>query len=145
STFPGVRRPWRAPVAAALCLLLAGGCGGAKLYQVHGKVIFPDGTPLNGGAGVFCPPDKKAPLGPRGGVREDGTFRVSTFREGDGAPEGAYRVLITPLELGNPAPPAPFAKRYRSFETSGLEYTVKPGENEFFKITVEKRQPKGGA
>ena len=60
-----------------------------------------------------------------------------------GLPEGKYRILVAPPD--NPDPdrprPLPFDKRFTSFDKSGLEYTVKPGKNEFFTVTVEK--PKG--
>src|SRR5262245_827491 len=130
--------------AVMLALVTAAGCGGPKLYKVEGKVVFPGGTPLSGGMVVFGPKDPSTVLGPRGEIQEDGTFRVSTLKEGDGAPEGEYRVLITPAEKGDPAPPPPFDRRFTSFEKSGLEYTVKPGKNEFFTITVEKRPGKRG-
>ena len=120
-------------------LPLVAGCGGSKLYPVEGKVVFPDGTPLTGGTVEFGPTDKDALLGPRGEIGVDGTFRMSTFKEGDGAPAGHYRVLITPPENIEPdrPRPRPIHPRFTSFEKSGLEYTVKPGKNEFFTITVE--------
>ncbi|MCI0455817.1 MAG: hypothetical protein L0Z62_02395 [Gemmataceae bacterium] len=131
---------WR--LAALLSLVVAAGCGRSGLYRVEGKVVFPDGTPLTGGTVVFGPVDKDALLSPRGELRPDGTFQMSTHKEGDGAPEGKYRVLVAPLEaedVEGPPPPS-FDRRFSSFDKSGLEYTVQPGKNDFFTITIEKRQ-----
>jgi hypothetical protein len=140
SPFPAVpsARRWR---LALLVVVLAAGCGGPRLRPVEGKVVFPDGSALTVGTVVFIPKDKNASLSPRGEVRADGTFRMMTFKEGDGAPEGEYQVLIAPEAVLDPPPTPPFDRRFMSIEKSGLEYTVKPGKNEFFTITVEK--PKG--
>jgi hypothetical protein len=129
---------WR--LAAILSLVVAAGCGRSGLYPVEGKVAFPDGTPYTAGTVVFGPVDKDALLAPRGEIQADGTFRMSTHKEGDGAPEGKYRVLIAPPEAGDTdSPPPAIDRRFTTFDKSGLEYTVKTGKNEFFTITVEKR------
>jgi hypothetical protein len=54
-------------------------------------------------------------------------------------------VLVVPPENADPdrPRPKPFDPRFTSFEKSGLEYTVQPGKNEFFTITVEPRSRKG--
>jgi hypothetical protein len=145
SSFRSTLAAWRWRLVALLILVAAAGCGGSKLYPVEGKVIFPDDTPLTAGTVEFGPVDKDAILAPRGEIQADGTFRMSTFKEGDGAPEGEYRVLVTPPENADPDRPRPksFDPRFTSFEKSGLKYTVKPGKNEFFTITVEKRSQKG--
>jgi hypothetical protein len=126
-------------ILAAPLLVLLTGCGG-NLHSVEGKVVFPDGTPLTGGTIEFAPVNKDAMLGPRAEIREDGTFSASTHKEGDGAPEGEYRVQITPPDNEEPGrpKPQPFDRRFSSYEKSGLKYTVKPGRNEFFTITVER-------
>jgi hypothetical protein len=137
-----LRLRWLAPL---LALVVAAGCGRSGLYPVKGKVVFPDGTPLTAGTVEFGPVEKEAMLAPRGEIRADGTFRASTYAEGDGAPPGQYRVQVTPPEQVDPGQPRPlpFDRRFSSFETSGLEYTVKPGKNEFFTITIDRRPPRG--
>jgi hypothetical protein len=133
---------WR--FATLTALMVAAGCGRSGLYPVKGKVVFPDGTPLTAGTVEFDPLDKKSILAPRGEIRADGTFRASTHEDGDGAPPGQYRVMVTPPEQVDPDQPRPkpFDRRFQSFQTSGLEYTVKAGTNEFFTITVEPRPPR---
>jgi hypothetical protein len=137
----GLRFRW---LVASLALVLAAGCGRSGLYPVNGKVIFPDGAPLTAGTVEFGPVED-ALLAPRAEIQVDGTFRASTYKAGDGAPAGRYRLLITPPEQLDPGQPRPlpFDRRFSSFETSGLEYAVKPGKNEFLTITVEPRAATG--
>jgi hypothetical protein len=112
---------------ACLALVLAAGCGRSGLYPDEGKVVFPDSAPLTAGTVEFGPVGDGL-LAPRGEIHVDGTFRASTYKEGDGAPPGKYRLLVTPPEQLDPGQPRPlpFDRRFSSFETSGLEFTVKP-------------------
>src|SRR5262245_4042273 len=118
-----------------LLLFAAAGCG-RKLYPVHGKVAFPDGTPLDGGLVVFEQQQEgESPVMARGDIHTDGSYKLSTFRPGDGVPAGKYRVLISPKtdlnDVDGPRKPSPFDPRYMAFDTSGLEFEVQAGENEF--------------
>lgn len=126
-------------LAVIVPLVVVVGCSGSGLYSVEGKVVFPDGRPLTSGTVEFDPINKDAILAPRGEIKPDGTFAASTHEEGDGAPPGTYRVMVTPPEQLDPGQlrPLVFDRRFKSFQTSGLEYTVQPGDNEFFTITVE--------
>jgi hypothetical protein len=126
---------------SALALLWVVGCGGKKLYPVEGKVVFPDGTPLTGGWVEFEPLDAKGTVSAKGRIQTDGTFRLGTHGEDDGAIEGRYRILVVPplpprLEERKAFKPV-IAPRYQSFEKSGLEFTVTPGKN-VCPIKVEK-------
>jgi hypothetical protein len=124
-----------------LPLLVVIGCGGKKLYPVEGKVVFPDGTPLTGGWVEFEPVEGKANVSAKGQIQKDGTYRLGTNQEGDGAIEGRHRILIVPplpprLEERGASKPL-IAQRFQSFETSGLEFTVTRGKN-LCPIKVEK-------
>jgi hypothetical protein len=114
---------------------------------VVGKVVFKDGRPLAGGTVVFSPLDPANHEGARGYIRSDGTFELSSEKAGDGSLAGRYRVLVRP-------PPNPgrgeddprrylplIDPRYTRFETSGLEFEVRPGKNEF---TIEVEKPRAG-
>jgi hypothetical protein len=131
---------WQLAGVGLLIVLNGPGCNRKGLYPVKGKVVFADGTPLTAGTVEFRPVEN-AFLAPRAEIYVDGTFRASTYAEGDGAPPGSYRVVITPPEQLDPGQPRPkpFDRRFSSFQTSGLEYTVKPGKNEFFTITIDKQ------
>jgi hypothetical protein len=95
--------------ALALVGLVLSGCHGAPkdrpaTFPVKGQVLF-DGKPAagarvrlhatTGGAAL-------AKLCPHAEVAGDGSFVLTTFRTGDGAPAGSYA-----LTLAWPAPPPP--------------------------------------
>ena len=124
------------------CLLLApAGCGGPGLHPAGGKVVFPDGTALPGGLVLCEPVDADVKVSVRGEIRPDGTFRLGTYRNDDGAPEGKYRVQIQPPErmfVDDRKPPKPtIDDRFTKFDTSGLEITVTRDRNDFT-LKVEK-------
>ena len=114
----------------ALAVLLLTGCAeaGRPAYAVEGKVVFPDGQPLTEGVVEFeTVEDIKTRINARGEIQPDGTFRLTTYVDNDGAVAGEHRALVMPpLPLAGPAPPLPIKARYRSYETSGLTFTVKP-------------------
>jgi hypothetical protein len=130
-----------------LLLVLVGlaGCGGGpKLYPVRGKVVYPDGSPMKGGAVMFEPVDNTMNVMSKGMInKENGTFVLGTYKEGDGAMEGRYRVLVRGGQnhprsaVEDPELIGQIHPRFLSFETSGLEFTVEPKKNEFV-LTVEK-------
>lgn len=83
--------------AIAIC-----GCGkesseSVPTYPVSGKVTY-NGKPA-GGVQVFLYPTSaptipQIPSNPHGTTEKDGTFTLTTYREGDGAPEGGYQVIL---------------------------------------------------
>src|SRR5262245_24349080 len=83
-----------------LAALVAAGCGDGKPTAVKatGKVMFKKTTPAAGALVVFHPADpvREKEIGgkPFAKVREDGTFSLTTYQEGDGAPEGDYGVTV---------------------------------------------------
>lgn len=94
----------RAAALVALCALA--GCGGAPdrvpVYPAGGSLAH-DGKPAVGAIVILHPADPaSAPIKPRGKVKADGTYRLTTYDTGDGAPAGAYAVTVY-----WPRPPAP--------------------------------------
>lgn len=120
------------------------GCG-SGVYPAGGKVVFPNGEPLRGGI-VFCEKSDGAERhrhSVRGFIQSDGTFRLGTFKDDDGAPEGKYRVKIQPPEkmvIDETKPtPASIQQRFTQFESSKLEIIVtRSREKNQFTLTVEK-------
>jgi len=134
------RASWRRALVT-LAVTFAMGCGGKRTYDVIGTVKFKDGTPMTEGVVLFEPVDKAAHHSARGFLKPDGSFRLGTHRDDDGAYEGTYKVQVTPpaplpREEGKPRKPV-IHPRFQSFDTSKLEFTVKPGKNDF-EIQVEK-------
>ena len=123
--------------AAGLLGVVAAGCGGGgpELHPVRGKVLVGD-APAAGAAVVFKPVQARSDLNnPTGTVAADGTFTLSTYPHGPGAPPGEYVVLVTwfppdAREVENPKNKLP--GRYADPDKTPLpRVTVRPGRNEF--------------
>src|SRR5262245_48927106 len=88
------------PAAGVLVALLVTGCGSGKPEAVPagGKVVFHKTTPAAGALVVFHSADpayeRRVGGKPFAKVSDDGTFALTTYAEGDGAPEGEYGVTI---------------------------------------------------
>lgn len=126
----------------ATAFATAPGCGTGrpKTYPVSGRVVFPNGRPFTGGVVEFVPADASG-AGARGAIQPDGTFRLTTFRENDGAVEGRHRAVVVwsppPASVDNEKAPArcPLHPKFQDPGRSGLAFDVTPAANEFT-ITV---------
>lgn len=125
-----------------LFFLVAAGCSEGR-YPVHGKVTREDGEPVKESMVVFESVDRQPNITARGDVDANGEFALGTTSPGDGAPAGKYRVKVTPL-MSNPdePPQTPFDPRFTDFNSSGLEFEVKRGANDF-PIKVARAPGKG--
>jgi hypothetical protein len=117
--------------AAAAILVASCKGGGPKLHPARGKVMFQK-QPAEGATVVFHPTDPAAPK-PSGRVTADGSFTLSTYPHGEGAPAGDYLVAVTWMppnarDVENPKNRLP--ERYAQPGSSGLKATVKEGPNE---------------
>jgi hypothetical protein len=126
--------------------LLAAGCGN-RTAPIEGTVVFADApdTPATELAGYVITFESegegRTPVSGTGAVGPDGTFRVSTFQEGDGALRGRQKVAITPpFRPDGSMMPSKILPKYHDLKTSGLTIDVQPGVNRV-KLTVE-RNPK---
>jgi len=121
----------------ALLVLCLPSCGSNRVpcYPVQGEVFVRQGNeraPAAGALVVFhptTPPTGDTPL-PVAHVDETGKFALTTYRNGDGAPAGAYTITI---EWRAPRPPPPHKPketgdrlrgRYSDPRTSQIAYTV---------------------
>lgn len=110
-----------------------------KLYPVRGTVLFQD-KPAEGATVVLVPMGGDSALRPSGAVGPDGSFKLSTYPHGDGAPAGEYAAVVTwyppnARELENPTAKLP--ARYADPATSGLKAAVHTGPTalEPFRLT----------
>jgi hypothetical protein len=81
---------------AAAFLAAAVGCGGdPTVYPVRGKVTW-EGKPMAGGGSIsFVPLTSMKGKAAGGFIAEDGTYTLTTHREGDGSMAGEFRVVVT--------------------------------------------------
>jgi 5-hydroxyisourate hydrolase-like protein (transthyretin family) len=95
-----MRHPLQWFLVAAICVIFCGCSSGErarqKTYKVTGKVIV-DGQPA---ADVQIhthgkqPPDPNYPVIPIGITKEDGSFELFSYEEGDGVPAGQYTLTF---------------------------------------------------
>ncbi|PQO42817.1 hypothetical protein C5Y97_01295 [Blastopirellula marina] len=83
----------------ALFLAIASfvGCAGSdqeKAYPTSGVVHF-NGKPMKGGGAIsFVPVSSQQGKAAGGEIRDDGTFVMTTYEDGDGSIPGEFRVLV---------------------------------------------------
>jgi hypothetical protein len=122
------------------------GCNTSGIYPVEGQLVWKNGQPakeLENSLIFFEQPEKQ--ISARGQIKSDGSFRLTTNKENDGAPVGEHTVRV--LEVGRRAigdggtqlAPGKIDTRYASHATSDLKATTKPGLN---KITLTVEPPK---
>jgi hypothetical protein len=122
---------------ALICVLLslAAGCGGPHDASVSGTVKLAS-TPLTRGTVTFIPQGAGAPA--YGMIGSDGAYSLRTGSE-EGLASGTYTAAVAANETstasGKDGGPPPLGKSitpewYRDPATSGLTYTVEPGDNE---------------
>tara|TARA_R110002095_G_scaffold216308_1_gene213012 strand:+ start:3967 stop:4506 length:540 start_codon:yes stop_codon:yes gene_type:complete len=127
-------------ISCLLCSLFfsAAGCSGKSdqlpTAEVSGKITF-EGEPLQRGTIVFFPESGKRNA--TGEIKEDGTYTLTTYENGDGAFPGAHTVtIISERDMTNlmPEDVKPGEKnwlippKYNQSKTSGLTATVKENE-----------------
>jgi hypothetical protein len=119
----------RRPILGTMILLVAlsGGCSSpTELAQkmvvpVKGVVTY-KGKPLTTGSIRFEPVD--AGREAYGTIQPDGTFVLSTFKEGDGAFRGTHTVVVTGVGRSIPA-------KYGSAASSQVEVEVKDEQDAY--------------
>jgi hypothetical protein len=127
----------------ALALVTVTGCG-SRTAPVMGLVVYADtpdvpATDLEGYVVTFESTGEGTELASATGtVKADGTFQVSTFKQGDGALRGKQLLALTPPILASGAvAPSKILPKYHDLRASGLEADIGPGENHV-KLTVER-------
>lgn len=123
--------------AGALIVAVAG-CGGNKgpvLYAVAGSVRI-NGQPAKDVNVMFTPvspiPGLNELLSPSAVTAEDGSFRLMSFKPGDGAPAGDYQVTINyPMNRFNKHLSGidRLKGKFANPKTSGLTAKVEPKSN----------------
>ncbi len=125
------------------------GCGGQPerpevVYPLTGELQF-EGKPAAGASIVLHAQDEAIAARPIATVNEDGTFAVTTYEPGDGAPPGEYKVTVEwhrpvagqNVEGDELPPPNVIPPAYARPQTTPLTITVEEGENTFPPITFQ--------
>ena len=123
----------RSTAVAAVVLGLAGCGGGSGTVPVRGTVTF-KGKPVPSGTVTFIPD-----VGPQatGEIGPDGSYTLTTYKTGDGAVPGSYKVVVVAMqdtsdrlpEERASLPPPIVPTKYTSVATTDLTAQVKDGEN----------------
>lgn len=110
--------------------------GRILVFPVSGTLTF-QGMPATGALVTFHPVDSPLPaaLQPNGKVADDGSFKLTTYESGDGAPAGNYAVTVfwpeppaSPVEAPDSGPDR-FRGRYLDPQKSTWRVTVTDGTN----------------
>jgi hypothetical protein len=109
----------------------------ATPHPVHGKITFPDKTPLKGGVITFTPVEihvgSRLRYEAAGLVDASGNYKLGFNGDGTGVPPGEYKVTIMPRDYqelpGSNSGKIP--KQYQQPSSTPLKnVTVAEGENE---------------
>jgi hypothetical protein len=92
---------------------------------------------------------REHPIQARGEIAHDGSFRLTTYVENDGAVEGKHDCVVVQLVVVEELPgfqpsyEGVVHPRFASYSTSGLECDVLPSDNDQLIIRVEPLRPLG--
>ncbi|MDR3634785.1 MAG: carboxypeptidase-like regulatory domain-containing protein [Isosphaeraceae bacterium] len=122
-----------------LALLMISACGppAAPTIPVHattGRLLTAAGKPAAGATVSFHPAGQTKPLPfvPHGRVDTDGTFRLTSYKVGDGTPAGEYDVTVTWRSTnpdGEDMGPDRLKGKYADPKKPLCRTTVREGEN----------------
>jgi hypothetical protein len=139
----GIRRlRWAGGLVLVASAALAG-CSGRsdalpayQVYDVKGKVLLADGTPLSGGL-ITLVPKGDLPVSPSGEIGPDGTFSIVTGGSGQGAPAGEYKVRIETPQIPRAKNKKPLVPpKYNDEDSSNLAVTVRAESNQLEPIRL---------
>lgn len=146
-------RPVARRAAAIGLALIAAGCndGRPPLYPASGSVVFSNGAPVRNATIEFVPATPGP--SPRALVDAEGRFELGTYEPRDGAPAGAYRVVVAQPQPPDAARSAAASKhehltsgafqlvalRHASPETTGIVHSIETKPTDTIRVTVQAR------
>lgn len=132
-------------VAAGLVSLVLLGCGAEEevrppLQPVQGTLTI-NGKAAEGATVVLHPADGKnfdsRGSRPQATVEADGTFHVTTYQEGDGAPAGNYNVAVMWFGKNGDATADRLGGAYARPDQSDVRVTISIGDAELEPIEIK--------
>jgi len=138
-------------ILALTSLGLVAACGRddrLEVYPVHGKVLYRDEPAAHAFVVLHCEGGSESlqKLRPHAHTNMDGTFAITTYARGDGAPAGEYRVTVMypsvppgadPNDPDEATGPDRLQGRYLDPETSPLIISVSEQENHLDAFELE--------
>jgi|GEM_PF-369173 len=122
------------------CTTLFGCSSELKTYPTTGKVIFKnDGKPFTGR--IYFEAVKPPHTRSMAYIKQDGSFSLSTVKEGSGAVEGEQIVRVDPdipdgPDYANRAKIV--ARKYLDFPSSPIRINIEPHNKNYFLIELER-------
>ena len=128
SSFNQLRTGRLLAVAMLPAVVVLNGCNEARVpvYPVTGKVTF-QGKPAAGAQVVLNPvhPPAGDVVAPLGVANNDGTFSITVYEPGDGAPQGEYVATVQWFKMvGQASGPNILPKQYANPATSPVKLHV---------------------
>jgi hypothetical protein len=121
----------------AIAMIAAVGCGAkTDAVPVTGKVSY-NGAPLTSGTILLIPESQGT--APTGMIQPDGTFKLTTYKQDDGAVPGKYKVVVQVfpeegdamglpgMEFGGGKPPIP--EKYMNASQTDLTVVINDSDN----------------
>jgi len=148
---PALFSPRLIPAFVVLALAaLVWGVHGAESAGYAVAVVLVKGKPAAHAQVTFHPVNDNSPeaVHPVGTVDEKGGFTLTSYQQGDGAPEGEYLVTVQWFLATKPRNASAgddyttvnhLPARYGRPESSGLRATVRKGDNELPPFSLEPR------
>ncbi len=138
---PTDRVVWSLPLLCGACVvMLSVGCKQRNAWET---AVPASGTITYKGKGIenaditLFPTDKAYPetVRPRARSTAGGSFVLSTYQDGDGAPVGSYKATVVHNEVTVSkdtivAKPNDLPVKYSKLESTDLDVTIAPGTNE---------------
>lgn len=122
-------------VLALSCFAFSGcSSGDPPAYPAKGRVVFQDGSPVK--VGTIESKSLKHGKQSRASIQKDGTFVLSTYRDGDGAVDGEHQCVVVQFipteDITNHKPTTigVVHPKHNSYATSGLNFHIQPGTND---------------
>lgn len=122
-------------IAVALACLLCAGCGEdwqAETHPASGQVTINGEPPTGALVHLFSAGEKVDVRASRpwGVVQDDGTFTLTTYETGDGAPAGEYAfTIVWPVDSSVPSLSDRLGYQFSQPEQSKWKFTIKEGDN----------------
>ena len=131
-----------------MCFVLTGCSDQLRTYPVSGKVRFTTGGVVH--VGTVELKSKEHNVQARGQIQSDGSFTLTTYKDGDGAIAGMHDCVVVQFVMAEgisghkPSTVGVVDRRFASYSTSGLKAEISSSQSNELILMVEgilKTQP----